>query len=105
MSSVNLYRELPVNSYLYGTAMTANAQFLSIVDGTALTGISVTCNVFDPDNTLVVSAGSATEPIPGLYRYTLAAVSHTKRGTWIFSFSTTNATADGKTVMVEVKSV
>ena len=73
-----------------GEVVRFEAKFYSVTGG-ALTGATVTCNLYNPSGTLIVSAGAATERANGRYSYdyTPDAV-----GVWVADFATTNVNAD-----------
>lgn len=73
-----------------GEVIRFEAKFLSVT-GAALTGATVTVNVYNPSGVLVVSSGSATERSAGRYTYdyTSDAV-----GVWVADFVTADVNAD-----------
>jgi hypothetical protein len=58
------------------------------------TGLTVTCDVYNVANTLVVTAGSATAVGGGFYEYTLASGSTATVGEYKAVFKTTDTTVD-----------
>ena len=62
------------------------------------TGLTVTADVYNPANTLVVDGGTCVEIGGGLYQYTLAAASVTTRGNYKAIFKTTDTDVDVKHV-------
>lgn len=66
--------------------------------GIGKTGLTVAVDVFKND-TLIVTAASATEIGDGLYRYTLASGSVDAEGEYIAVFKTADATVDGQHIV------
>lgn len=79
----------------------ANAlKFLAFytASGVGKTGLTVTVDVFKND-TLIVTAASATEIGDGLYRYTLASGNNDAEGEYVAVFKTADATVDGQHIV------
>lgn len=76
--------------YKLGETIRFEGKFYSVT-GAALTGATVTVNIYNPSGTLIVSAGAATERANGRYSYDYAP---DVAGDWIADFATANANAD-----------
>lgn len=59
-----------------------------------VTGLTVTCDVYDYNGTKVVTAGSATEIGGGLYSYSMASNLNTAKGNYRAIFKTATTTVD-----------
>jgi hypothetical protein len=73
-------------------------KFLAFFTGTKIgvTGLTVTVDVYDPTNTLIVNGSAATEIGGGYYRYTLASGSVTAEGEYLAIFKTASDSVDQK---------
>lgn len=63
-------------------------------DGVGEAGLTVTVDIYAPDDTLLVSAAAATELGGGLYRYTLGSASVTLAGEYTAIFKSADLTVD-----------
>lgn len=73
-----------------GETVRFEAKFYNVLGG-ALTGATVTVNIYNPSETLIVSAGSTTERAGGRYSYDYTP---DVVGDWKADFITTNTNAD-----------
>jgi hypothetical protein len=73
-------------------------KFLAFFTGTkvGVAGLTVTVDVYDPSNTLIVNGSAATEIGGGYYRYTLASGSVTSEGEYLAIFKTASDSVDQK---------
>lgn len=77
-----------------GNSLTCVAKFSPLT-----TGLTVTCDVYNPAGTKIVSAAAATEiGTSGVYKYTLASGSVTTAGLYLFMFNTSSTAVDYKNI-------